>query len=109
MSSDHIWCDGILLKIKTVEHVICLAIAGREWLQVEPLFYQLKRRGEIKGRVTTKTGACIGGDYQSRDTGSVAVLIHRGRRNMVIEAAIIVPCNDNNRAAPSIALHNRVD
>src|SRR5262245_34771244 len=84
-------------------------MATREWLQVKTFFYQLERRGEIEGRVTTKTGACIRGDDQGRDTGSVAELIYRRRRNVVIEAAIIVPCNDDNRAAPVTASHNRID
>src|SRR6266849_166579 len=78
-------------------------------MESEALFYEFQQRRELIHRLRDEPGLCKGRDDDQRNPRTEAKVIGGWRRHMIIEAAEIIPSEEDRGRNPIGAPHHRVE
>ena len=102
-------------KVQAIHQVAGRGISAPKGGKIEVLLGKAQDRGELERGVVDVMILCvvlrigIGADDQEGDAKAIAQAVNDGRRHLIVEAAPIVPGQEDDGIAPRRASLNRID
>src|SRR5262249_45876288 len=99
----------MIIKIECIKQIGGFLIALGEPVEVKAIFNKLQYRRKFERFVLDVAGSCPGRDDQQRYARSESEIVDSRRRHMIVEAAKVVPRQEDYRRFPVRPLHDSID
>src|SRR4029450_12721142 len=95
-----IWGAWWLREVEVVGEIHRVSVAVRELPQAPIFFDEAKDAREPAAVMIDHPGPCIGGDDEERDADPEPEAVHLWRGLVIVEAAVVVPGDEEGRVLP---------